>query len=54
MSMVFHHFNSTLKLVGLQLTSLTIQEGTKFFKPAVMKGLMLQIVSLATACPSSS
>ena len=54
MSMVFHHFNSTLKLVGLQLTSLTIQEGTKFFKPPVMKGLMLQIVSLATACPSSS
>ena len=32
MSMVFSHCNSMVKLVGLQPSSLTIHEGTQFFK----------------------
>ena len=44
MSMVFQHFNNTVRLVGLQPTGLTLQEGTQFFKPPVKKGLMLQIL----------
>ena len=52
--MVFHHLNSIVKLVGLQPIGLTIEEGTKFFRPLVKKGLTLQIVPLAAICSSSS
>ncbi|XP_075654799.1 uncharacterized protein LOC142624966 [Castanea sativa] len=54
MFMVFHHLNSTMKIVRLQPTGLTIQKGTKFFRPPVKKGLMLQIVPLAATSSSSS
>ena len=52
--MEFFHCNSRVKLVGLQPTSLTIHEGTQFFKPPMKKGLLLQIASLAVTCPFAS
>ena len=52
--MVFSHCNSVVKLVGLQPTSLTIHEGTQFFKTPVKKSIMLQIASSTITCPSAS
>ena len=52
--MEFFHCNSRVKLVGLQPTSLTIHEGTQFFKPPMKKGLLLQITSSAATCTSVS
>ena len=54
MSMVFSHCNSVVKLVGLQPTSLTMHEGTQFFKTPIKKGIMLQITSSTVTCPSAS
>ena len=54
MSMEFSHCNSKVKLVRLQPTSLTIHEGSQFFKPPVKKGLLLQIASSAATCTSVS
>ena len=53
MSMQFLHLGTTVTLFGMHPTNLTLQEGDHFFRIAVRKGILLQIMSLGSRTSSS-
>ena len=53
MSMQFLHLGTTVTLFGMHPTNLTLQEGDHFFRKAVRKGILLQIMSLSSGTSSS-
>ena len=54
MSMQFLHLSTTVTLFGMHPTNLTLQEGDHFFRKAVRKGILLQIMSLGSGTSSSN
>ena len=53
MSMQFLHLGTTVTLFGMHPTNLTLQKGDHFFRKAVRKGILLQIMSLGLGTSSS-
>ena len=50
--MQFVYFGKLVLLQGLTPSVYTFQDGNKFFKPTVKKGLVLQIVSCSSPLPA--